>query len=66
VQRFIHSVTRLPLLILTYLVTDTSTRPLMDLSGEIEKAGLSIQKEERSQGDSFAFVVAIKKDKDKT
>ncbi|MBW2094475.1 MAG: class I SAM-dependent methyltransferase [Deltaproteobacteria bacterium] len=65
-RRLVHSMARFPLLALTYLVTGTSTRPLKDLSGEIEKAELTIQKENRSQGDSFALVVAIKKDKDRT
>jgi len=63
VRRLLHSMGRFPLLALTYLVTGTSTRPLRDLSGEIKQTGLIIQKEERSQGDSFAFVVALKKKK---
>lgn len=64
VRRLFHSMGRLPLLALTYLVTGTSTRPLRDLSGEIKQTGFTIQQEERSQGDSFAFVVALKKGKD--
>lgn len=65
VQRFIHSMGRFPLLALTYLITGTSTRPIKNLSGEIKETGLIIQKEERRQGDSFALVVAVKKEKDK-
>lgn len=60
VRRFIHSMARLPLLILTYLITGTSTRPISGLSGQIKETGLSVRKEERSQGDSFAFVIALK------
>jgi len=64
VQRLIHSTARFPLLALTYLVTGTSTHPIKDLLGEIKDAGLTVEKEERSRGDSFVIAVALKKAED--
>ncbi|MFO7558261.1 MAG: corrinoid protein-associated methyltransferase CpaM [Desulfobacterales bacterium] len=59
-RKLLHTVTRLPMLALTYLVSSSSTRPILDLSGELAGADFSIQKEIRSHGDSFAMTVGIK------
>ena len=61
-RRLIHTVTRLPLLALTYLVTGKSTHPIDDLAGEIGGAGFTVEKEVRSHGDSFAIVVGRKEE----
>jgi len=59
-RKLLHTVIRLPMLALTYLVSSSSTRPIPDLSGELMRAGFSIQKEIRSHGDSFAMTVGVK------
>lgn len=56
-RRICHVFLRFPLVVLTYLVSSRSTRPLNDLRGELERAGFIIAKEERSHGGSFAMVV---------
>jgi hypothetical protein len=45
------------MLLATYLVSRTSSRPIADLAGEISTAGFTIHKEIRSHGDSFAMFV---------
>lgn len=62
VHRLIHTVTRVPLLALTYLVSGKSTHPIDDLAGEIRGAGFTVEKEVRSHGDSFAIVVGRKQE----
>jgi demethylmenaquinone methyltransferase/2-methoxy-6-polyprenyl-1,4-benzoquinol methylase len=61
IGRFLHSVLRLPLNALTYLVSGQSTHPIADLAHEITDAGFIIEKELRSHGDSFSIVVGRKK-----
>jgi ubiquinone/menaquinone biosynthesis C-methylase UbiE len=61
-HRLIHDLSRLALLALTYLVSRKSTRPIDDLAGEIRGAGFTLEKEVRSQGDSFAIVVGRKEE----
>jgi ubiquinone/menaquinone biosynthesis C-methylase UbiE len=61
-RRIIHSIIRLPMVAVTYLAANQSTRPIGDLTGEIRSSGFRIKKEERSHGDSFAMVVATKKE----
>ncbi len=65
VLRFLHSMTRAPALLGTYLVTSATTRPLDDIAGELTAAGFVVGKYARSQGDSFAVVVAVKPAGDK-
>jgi len=60
VLRFLHSITRAPTLLVTYLVTSATTRPIGDIAGELAAAGFVVEKCERSQADSFALVVAVK------
>jgi len=64
-RRILHTVIRLPMLLATYLVSSSSTRPIPDLSGEMTGAGFFIQKEIRSHGDSFAMVVGLTEKGDK-
>ena len=57
VRRILHALVRAPMLALTYLVTQASTKPIEDLAGEMVQAGFTVEREERSQGDSFALVI---------
>lgn len=61
-RRFFHTIFRLPLLAVTYLVSTQSTRPINDLAGKITEVGFIVEKEVRSHGDSFAMVVGRKKE----
>jgi ubiquinone/menaquinone biosynthesis C-methylase UbiE len=62
-RRILHTVIRLPLLAVTYLVSSNSTRPIPNLTGELMRVGFTIQKEIRSHGDAFAILVGLKKRK---
>lgn len=59
-KRWLHTLIRLPMLMVTYLVSGNATRPIPDLAGELRSAGLNIEKEERLHGDAFAVVVGQK------
>ena len=48
---------RLPMLVLTYLVSRSSTHPLSNLAGDLSNAGFKVKKEIRSKGGTFAMVV---------
>ncbi len=56
-RRFFHTLVRASMLALTYLVTQASTKPIEDLPGEMIQSGFTVEREERSQGDSFALVI---------
>jgi len=58
VGRVLHSAARLPLVVATYLVTGSSTRPIADPRRDVEAAGFELERETRSHGGSFAVVVA--------
>jgi demethylmenaquinone methyltransferase/2-methoxy-6-polyprenyl-1,4-benzoquinol methylase len=60
--RLLHTVLRLPLQALTYLVSGQSTHPLADLARDIGDAGFIVEKELRSHGDSFALVTGRKQE----
>ena len=55
-QKFMHLLFRLPMLLATYLVTRTFTRALRNPSEDLITAGFKIEKEIRSHGDAFAVV----------
>jgi demethylmenaquinone methyltransferase/2-methoxy-6-polyprenyl-1,4-benzoquinol methylase len=59
-RRLAHAIARVPLLAATYLVSRTATRPIRDLPGELHLAGFSLRKEERSNGDAAALLVATR------
>jgi ubiquinone/menaquinone biosynthesis C-methylase UbiE len=65
INRVLHTIIRIPMLLATYLVARATTRPIADLAGELSDAGFAVQKEIRSQGDAFALVVARLEKKDK-
>ena len=65
-QKFMHLLFRLPMLLATYLVTRTITRPLGNPTEDLITAGFDIEKEIRSHGDSFAVVTGRIDWEDKT
>ena len=60
-RRLAQNLIRLPLTAVTFLVSSSVTRPIKDLIGEMKAERLTIIKEERSHGDAFSVVAAIKK-----
>ena len=63
-RKLVKACVRIPMLAATYLASGASTRPIADLPVEIEDAGFEVSKEIRSQGDAFALVVGVRKDKE--
>lgn len=59
-KRLAHGAVRIPLLIATFLLTQTTTRALEGLRDLVSEAGFRIVSEERSSLDSFLYLVAIK------
>ncbi|MBN2515850.1 MAG: class I SAM-dependent methyltransferase [Deltaproteobacteria bacterium] len=49
-RRILHSIIRLPLFAITYVIATNATNPLADLAGEMTRAGFTIEKEVRSHG----------------
>ena len=59
-KRIVHSSIRIPLALITYLFTQTSTKALEDIKGPMTNAGFKIIRERRSFIDSFALFVGQK------
>jgi demethylmenaquinone methyltransferase/2-methoxy-6-polyprenyl-1,4-benzoquinol methylase len=57
VRKFLQFLIRLPMLVLTYLVSRAYTHPLDNLPGDLNNAGFKVKKEIRSKGGTFAMVV---------
>lgn len=57
-RRRIHAAARLPLVAATYLISRATTRPLAALAADLARAGLVVQREQRSHGGAFALVLA--------
>ena len=64
-QRISHLLFRMPMLLATYLVTRTTTRPLLNPERELTAAGFIVEKEIRSHGDSFAIVTGRLRSEDR-
>ncbi len=64
-QKISHLLFRIPMLLATYLVTRTTTRPLLNPERELTAAGFIVEKEIRSHGDSFAIVTGRVRSEDK-
>jgi demethylmenaquinone methyltransferase/2-methoxy-6-polyprenyl-1,4-benzoquinol methylase len=60
VKRLAHGAVRIPLLIATFVLTQTTTRAVDGLSDLVSEAGFRIESEERSSLDSFLYLIAIK------
>lgn len=59
-KRFLYNVLRVPLLIVTFILTQTSTKAVSNLEEKIRQSGFEIEKIERSSLGSFLYIVAIK------
>ena len=59
-RRFLHGALRIPLLLVTFLLTQTTTRPVDGLPVLVAAAGFRVEKEERSALDSVLYLVAVK------
>ncbi len=59
-KRILHLSIRIPLMVIAYILTQTSTRALKDIRGSITDAGFKIIHEKRSVLDSFRLYVAQK------
>jgi ubiquinone/menaquinone biosynthesis C-methylase UbiE len=57
IKKGLHCILRIPIYLVTYLVSRATTQPISDLAGEISAAGFTIEKEIRSHGDTFTMVV---------
>ena len=62
-RRVLYKLVRLPMLAVTYLISSSTTRPIPDLAGGVTAAGFFVEKEERTHGDAFTLIVAVKKEK---
>lgn len=62
-KRLLHGAVRLPLLAVTFALTQTSTRPVEGLPGLVREAGFRVETEERSALESFLYMVARKGDR---
>ena len=62
-RRMAHFFVRLPLTVLTYIIAQTGTKPLTNISEEVTRSEFSIVKEERSFLDSFVILSANNSDK---
>ncbi len=60
-RRLAHAVVRLPLLVVTYVLTQTTTRAVMGLPERIEAAGFTVVTARRYALGSFLAVVAVKR-----
>ncbi len=61
-KRLVHGAVRIPLLVVTFALTQTITKAVAGLGGLVSGVGFRIEKEERSSLDSFLYLVAIKDD----
>lgn len=62
--RTLHWTLRAPLLILTYLLTQTTTRAVADLPGKVTRAGLELEEVRFNRTGSFLELVGRKPEKD--
>jgi len=61
-RRLLHGLLRLVPLLVTFALTQTTTRPVEGLAERVARAGLRIEKRERSALDSFLYLVAVKEE----
>jgi demethylmenaquinone methyltransferase/2-methoxy-6-polyprenyl-1,4-benzoquinol methylase len=59
-RRLLHGLLRIPLLVVTFLLTQTTTRPVDDLPDAVVEAGFRVEREERIAFDSVLYLVAVK------
>ena len=59
-ERLVHGAVRLPLLVATFALTQTTTRPVDGLSQLVSEAGFRVEKEERTALGSLLYLLAAK------
>jgi demethylmenaquinone methyltransferase/2-methoxy-6-polyprenyl-1,4-benzoquinol methylase len=59
-ERLVHGAVRLPLLVLTFALTQTTTRPVDGLRGLVSAAGFRVEEEERTALGSLLCLLAVK------
>ena len=59
-RRLAHGAVRIPLLVATFALTQTTTSAVDGLAALVSETGFRVESEERSSLDSFAYLVAIK------
>jgi demethylmenaquinone methyltransferase/2-methoxy-6-polyprenyl-1,4-benzoquinol methylase len=62
-RRVCNALIRLPLIVITYILTQTTTHAVNDLSGLVEKAGFVIESKRFSRLGSFMEIVARRPEK---
>ncbi|MFQ6104532.1 MAG: corrinoid protein-associated methyltransferase CpaM [Candidatus Glassbacteria bacterium] len=62
-RRLAYDLVRIPLLALTFALTQTTTRPVEGLPGLIRQAGFRIEREERTALGSFLSLAAVKENR---
>jgi len=64
-QRLLHGLVRFCLLVVTFAITQTTTRAVVGLSEQVARAGFRIEIQERSSLGSFLYLVARKDEADR-
>lgn len=64
-KRILHGLVRSCLLVVTFALTQTTTRAVEGLPEEVARAGFRIEKEERSSLGSFLYLLAHKQEADR-
>jgi ubiquinone/menaquinone biosynthesis C-methylase UbiE len=59
-KRTLHAAVRVPLLLITFALTQTATKAVVDLERLVSEAGFRIQDAQRSRLESFLYLVAVK------
>ncbi|MBN2293381.1 MAG: methyltransferase domain-containing protein [Pirellulales bacterium] len=59
-KRAFHAAVRVPLLLITFALTQTKTKAVVDLERLVSQAGFKIQNAERSRLGSFLYLLAVK------
>lgn len=62
-KRVLYGAIRVPLRLVTFLLTQTTTTPVAGLKDQISEAGFRIESVERNWLGSFLYLVAVKEDK---
>jgi demethylmenaquinone methyltransferase/2-methoxy-6-polyprenyl-1,4-benzoquinol methylase len=59
-RRVLHGAVRVPLAVVTFVLTQTSTSAVQGLSARVSEAGFAVEREDRSALDSFVYLIATK------
>ena len=62
-KKLLYGIVRIPLLIATFVLTQTKTNAVEGLAERIRRTGFLIEREERTALDSFLYLVARKREK---